>query len=157
MRKKTEKTVLTALESQCLNIIQSEFPLEKNPYAALGRLMQLDEEKAFAIVQSLYRKKIIRRLGANFDSAKLGFKSTLCAAKVPEDKLGPFIHAVNGISHVTHNYLRDHAYNVWFTLIAPTLEDILADLRTLEEQTGITAISLPAAGTYKIKVDFNLR
>jgi DNA-binding Lrp family transcriptional regulator len=157
MREKTKESALTALEGRCLNIIQSGFPLEKRPYAALGRLMGLDEEEAFALVQGLYRKKIIRRLGANFDSAKLGFTSTLCAAKVPEDKLGLFIRAVNGISHVTHNYLREHSYNVWFTLIAPTLEDILADLRLLEEKTGIKAINLPATGIYKIKVDFNLR
>jgi DNA-binding Lrp family transcriptional regulator len=157
MRKKREESALSALESQCLNIIQSEFPLEKHPYAALGRLMRLNEQEAFALVQSLYRKKIIRRLGANFDSAKLGFKSTLCAAKVPADKLDAFIHEVNSISRVTHNYLREHSYNVWFTLIAPTPEDILADLRILEEKTGIAAINLPADGIYKIKVDFNLR
>jgi DNA-binding Lrp family transcriptional regulator len=156
MRKKRAKSSLTALESQCLNIIQSAFPLEKHPYAALGQLMRLDEQEAFQIVQSLYRKKIIRRLGANFDSAKLGFTSTLCAAKVPDDKLDTFIREVNRISHVTHNYLRDHIYNVWFTLIAPAPEDILADLRVLEEKTGITAINLPAEGMYKIKVDFNL-
>jgi DNA-binding Lrp family transcriptional regulator len=157
MRKKAEENALTALESQCLNIIQSGFPLEKHPYAALGRLLRLDEQEAFALVQGLYRKKIIRRLGANFDSAKLGFQSTLCAAKVPEEKLGPFIREVNGISRVTHNYLRAHPYNVWFTLIAPTREDLLAELRVLEEKTGIPVISLPAAGIYKINVDFNLR
>jgi DNA-binding Lrp family transcriptional regulator len=157
MRGHAAKTALTALESQCLNLIQSGFPLEKRPYAVLGKALNLDEQEVFALVQSLYAKKIIRRLGANFDSARLGFKSTLCAAKVPEDKLDMFIREVNGISHVTHNYLRDHLYNVWFTLIAPTWEDILADLRELEEKTGLKTLNLPAVSMYKIKVDFNIR
>jgi DNA-binding Lrp family transcriptional regulator len=147
--------LLTEPERRCLNLIQSGFPLEKRPYAALGKTLHLDEQEVFAIVQSLYAKKIIRRLGANFDSAKLGFKSTLCAAKVPEDKLAGFIHAVNSLKHVTHNYLRDHSYNVWFTVIAPAWEDILDDLRGLEEETGVRILNLPASGMYKIKVDFD--
>lgn len=62
---------------------------------------------------------LIRRLGANFQSAKLGFRSTLCAAKVPEEQLEQFIAEVNAIPGVTHNYLRNHSYNIWFTLIGP--------------------------------------
>ena len=63
-------------------------------------------------MNALRKSRLIRRLGANFQSAKLGFRSTLCAAKVPEDKLDAFIAEVNQHVGVTHNYLRRHAYNV---------------------------------------------
>jgi DNA-binding Lrp family transcriptional regulator len=151
-----EATLLTEPESRCLNLIQSGFPLEKRPYAVLGKALNLEEKEVFALVQGLREKQIIRRLGANFDSAKLGFKSTLCAAKVPDDKLDMFISEVNSLTHVTHNYLREHSYNIWFTLIAPTEEDILKDLRDLEDKSGIKILNLPAVSLYKIKVDFNI-
>jgi hypothetical protein len=67
-----------------------------------------------------------------------------------------FIKEVNSLSHVTHNYLREHVYNVWFTLIAPTQEDILKDLRDLEDKSGVKILNLPAVSLYKIKVDFNI-
>ena len=70
----------------------------------------------------LVDKGIIRRIGANFQSAKIGFKSTLCAASVPEDRLEAFTRAVNDHPGVTHNYLRDHPINIWFTMIGPSRE-----------------------------------
>ncbi|MFQ9491121.1 MAG: Lrp/AsnC family transcriptional regulator [Bilophila wadsworthia] len=79
-------------------------------------------------MNALRKSRLIRRLGANFQSAKLGFRSTLCAAKVPEDKLDVFIAEVNRHVGVTHNYLRRHAYNVWFSAIGPSWEAVCAML-----------------------------
>ena len=105
---------------------------------------------------SYAKKKLIRRLGANFQSAKLGFRSTLCAAKVPDEKMELFIDEVNKRPGVTHNYLRDHAYNVWFTVIAPSWEHTLNELSEITAATGIEILNLPASRMYKIKVDFKL-
>ena len=105
-------------------------------------------------VRGLKEKKIIRRLGANFQSAKLGFRSTLCAAKVPDDKLDAFIADVNAQPGVTHNYLRDHAYNVWFTLIGDSWDGMCATLDGISSRHGIPLLNLPAAKLYKIRVDF---
>ncbi len=144
------------LDRRLLDIIQSNFPLDPRPYARLGERLGLNEEDCLARVKALKEQGIIRRLGANFDSRKLGWKSTLCGAKVPQERLAEFINAVNALPGVTHNYLRDHAYNVWFTLIAPSEEAVAEILRELTEKTGITALNLPARKVYKLKVDFEM-
>ncbi|MDR1359927.1 MAG: AsnC family transcriptional regulator [Deltaproteobacteria bacterium] len=142
------------LDRRILSLIQSGFPLEKRPYAEIGRRIGLGEEEALRRVRSLKRRRIIRRIGANFDSASLGWSSTLCAARVPEDRLEEFTAEVNAHPEVTHNYLRRHEYNVWFTLIAPSQEALRALPEKISSRTGIPVLSLPAARLYKIKVDF---
>lgn len=147
---------LDAHDRRILDIIQSGFPLESRPYEAIGRKLDLTEEEVFKRVQELKARKIIRRIGANFQSAKLGFRSTLCAAKVPEEQLEDFIAEVNSHVGVTHNYLRDHAYNVWFTCIGPSWEEVCALLDGITRKTGIAILNLPAKRLYKIKVDFQM-
>ena len=105
-------------------------------------------------VRALRASGIIRRIGANFQSAKIGFKSTLCAASVPEDKFEAFAQAVNEHPGVTHNYLRAHGYNLWFTMIAPSREAIRQDLAAITEKTGVAILNLPADRLFKIRVDF---
>ena len=151
-----QEEFLDALDRRLLSRIQSGFPLESRPYALLGEELGLTEAETLARVRALRTRKIIRRLGANFQSSGLGFRSTLCAARVPEEKLENFIAQVNALAGVTHNYLRAHAYNVWFTLIAPSWEAALAEIAGLEERTGVQVLNLPAEKLYKIKVDFNL-
>jgi DNA-binding Lrp family transcriptional regulator len=100
---------------------------------------------------------IIRRIGGNFVPEKLGFVSTLCAAKVPEDKIDVFAAAVNRYPGVTHNYQRDNEFNIWFTFIAPSMEDIEKNLKDIAAETGVTGIlNLPATRVYKIKAQFDL-
>lgn len=147
---------LDDLDKRLLSIIQSGFPLEPRPYAVLGKELGIDEEETLKRVRALREKKIIRRMGANFQSAKLGFRSTLCAAKVPEEKLELFIAEVNKCPGVTHNYLRNHLYNVWFTVIAPSWDATLEELKSITAATGVDILNLPATQVYKIKVDFKL-
>lgn len=147
---------LDAHDRRILGIIQSGFPLESRPYAAIGREVGLSEEEVFARVRGLKARKIIRRLGANFQSAKLGFRSTLCAAKVPEETFEDFVAEVNRHTGVTHNYLRDHEYNVWFTCIGPSWEAVCELLDGITRKTGIPILNLPAKRMYKIKVDFQM-
>ncbi|WP_461834695.1 siroheme decarboxylase subunit alpha [Desulfothermus sp.] len=143
-------------DKNILDIIQSEFPICSRPYAKIGKLVGLTEAEVLARVRKLRQKGIIRRIGANFQSRKLGWKSTLCCAKVPEDKLDLFVKTVNKYPGVTHNYLRKHEFNVWFTYIAPSWDDIEKDLKEMEAQTGIEILSLPATKMLKVKVDFKM-
>lgn len=147
---------IDAQDQRILNIIQSGFPLEPRPYTVIGQSAGLSEEEVLRRVRGLRERKIIRRIGANFQSAKLGFRSTLCAAKVPENDLETFVEEVNSHPGVTHNYLRDHAYNVWFTCIGPSWEAVCATLDEITRKTGISILNLPATKVYKIKVDFQL-
>ncbi|WP_165176505.1 AsnC family transcriptional regulator [Desulfovibrio sp. ZJ369] len=148
---------LDSLDRQLLDIIQTDFPLDPRPYAVLGQRLGISEEQALERVRALRVKKIIRRLGANFQSAKLGFVSTLCAAKVPDAKLETFISEVNAQPGVTHNYLRDHSYNVWFTLISPSREQARKILDQISARTGIVILDLPATKFFKIRVDFRMQ
>lgn len=148
---------LDSLDRQLLDIIQTDFPLEPRPYAELGRRLGISEEQALERVRALRAQKIIRRLGANFQSAKLGFVSTLCAAKVPDAKLEMFISEVNAQPGVTHNYLREHSYNIWFTLISPSREQSREILDQISARTGIAILDLPATKLFKIRVDFRMR
>lgn len=147
---------LDLMDRRLLDIIQTGFPLAPRPYARLGEELGLPEMDVLERVRRLKERGVIRRLGANFDSRRLGWKSTLCGAKVPADKLDAFVAEVNRLPGVTHNYLRDHRYNVWFTLIAPSETALATVLHDLARRTGITPLNLPAEKTYKLKVDFGL-
>lgn len=147
---------LDAVDRKILDLIQSGFPLEPRPYAVIGACVGVGEEEALERVRRLRERGVIRRIGANFQSGKVGFHSTLCAARVPEDKLEAFIAAVNAEPGVTHNYLRANAYNVWFTCIGPSTEAIGRALDRIRAATGIAVLNLPAERLYKIKVDFRM-
>ena len=147
---------LDSIDKKLLDIIQTDFPLCPRPYAELGQRLGISEEEALAHVRALREGKIIRRLGANFQSAKLGFRSTLCAAKVPEEKMEHFVDVVNACPGVTHNYLRRHAYNIWFTLIGPSWDSVCATLADITARTGVDILNLPATKLYKIRVDFQM-
>ena len=147
---------MDSLDKRLLDIIQSDFPLAPRPYAVLGERLGIDENEAFERVRALKTRKIIRRLGANFQSSKLGFRSTLCAAKVPPDKMEDFVREVNQKKGITHNYLRKHDYNIWFTCIGPSWEAVCATLDGITERTGIAILNLPATRLYKIRVDFQM-
>jgi siroheme decarboxylase len=140
-----------------LNEIQSAFPLVHRPYAELGSRLGLTETEVLDRIGNLRKSGVIRRIGGNFHSNKLDFTSTLCAARVPEEKLESFVKKVNDYPGVTHNYLRTADYNVWFTFIAPDAEAIQEALRDIEAKTGVEKIlNLPAVRLFKIKVDFEM-
>lgn len=147
---------LDAYDKALLDIIQTGFPLTPRPYAELATQTGLTEQEAFERVEAMRKSRLIRRLGANFQSAKMGFRSTLCAARVPQEKLEAFIEDVNAQPGVTHNYLRKHNYNVWFSLIGPSWEDVLHTLDGLSQRNNIAILNLPATRVYKIRVDFNM-
>jgi len=148
---------LDATDRRLLNLIQEDFPLAARPYAQVGETLGIPEAEVRERISCLKERGIIRRIGAVFDPHKLGFASALCAARVPEEKLLDFVEKVNAHSEVTHNYRRDHDYNVWFTLIAPGEEALATALAAIKAETGITDIlSLRAVKTFKINAKFEV-
>lgn len=143
-------------DKRLLDIIQTGFPLSPRPYAAMGEELGLTEAETLERVRALRQKGIIRRLGANFQSSALGFRSTLCAAKVPPEKFEAFVADVNSHSGATHNYLRDHEFNVWFTYIGENWELVCDALAAISARHGIAILNLPATRLYKIRVDFSM-
>jgi len=147
---------MDTLDKKILDIIQSDFPLESRPYRVVGERLGLTEAETLARVRALRERGIIRRLGGNFQSKAIGWRSTLCAAKVPEEKFDAFVAEVSRHPGVTHNYLREHEFNVWFTFIGPSWENVCATLASITEKTGIEILNLPAEKMFKIKVDFQM-
>lgn len=148
---------LDATDRKILNEIQSYFPIRVRPYREVARRLHLSEKEVLERVKSMVEGGVIRRIGANFNSRKLGFTSTLCAARVPKKKFTRFVEAVNRYPGVTHNYEREGRYNVWFTFIAESQEKIEAALEEIKAQTGVgELINLPAENIFKIRVDFEL-
>ena len=156
-RGKENNALMDEMDRMILNEIQSHFPIEARPYQVLGEKLGCSEEEVLQRVQDLKDREVIRRIGANCNSRKLGYTSTLCAAKVPSRLMARFVEVVNSYMGVTHNYRRDHDYNIWFTLIAPSEEKIERILREIVELTEVgEVISLPAERLFKIQVDFEI-
>jgi siroheme decarboxylase len=144
-------------DKNILNEIQSGFPVVSRPFLEIGNRLGLSEDEVIGRIRRLKEDGIIRRIGGNFNSRKLGFTSTLCAAKVPEEKIVEFVETVNSFKGVTHNYLRKNVYNIWFTFIAPDMAAIENALREIALKTSVNDIlNLPAEKMYKIKVDFEV-
>ena len=145
------------VDKAILNRIQSDFPITSRPYRTIAADLGLSEGEVLKRVSRLKASGIIRRIGGNFKPEKLGFVSTLCAAKVPEEKISQFAEVVNRYPGVTHNYRRDNTFNVWFTFIAPSMDEINANLEQIAAQTGVTDIlNLPATRVFKIRAEFKV-
>jgi DNA-binding Lrp family transcriptional regulator len=148
---------MDAIDRKIINAIQSHFPISLQPYDDLGKELHLPADEVLERVKSLKAAGVIRRIGGNFHSHRLDYTSTLCAARVPEEKIRDFVDTVNSYPGVTHNYLRKHDYNVWFTFIAPSTSSIESALREIAEKTDVKEItSLPAVRMFKIRVDFEV-
>jgi len=149
--------VIDNTNKKILNNIQVDFPISSRPYKIIADKLGLLEDELIQRVIQMKEDMLIRRIGGNFSPDKLGYHSTLCAAKVPEAKLKLFTKTVNSYSGVTHNYKRDHQFNVWFTFIAPSVEIIKKNLKEISQKTGVeTILNLPATKVFKISANFKL-
>lgn len=145
------------IDKRILNRIQSDFPIASNPFDVIAQEIGISESEVIDRVQTLKNEGIIRRIGANFVPGKMGFVSTLCAARVPEEKIDYFAQVVNQYPGVTHNYQRDNEFNMWFTFIARSEQEIEHNLARIEKETGVTPIlNLPATHVFKIRAQFDL-
>ncbi len=149
--------MLDDLDKRLLNLVQTRLPVAPEPYRELARELGIAEEEVIARLRHLIEKKVIRRLGAIFDSRKVGYKGTLCAFKVPPERIAEVAAEVNRHPGVTHNYLRDHEYNMWFTVLAGSEAGLNKIVEEIKERTGINEyLLLPAVNIFKIRVNFDL-
>ncbi|HPJ96180.1 MAG TPA: AsnC family transcriptional regulator [Syntrophales bacterium] len=144
------------LDRNLLNRLQIAFPVSAEPYRQLGEPLGRTEAEILNRIKSLKQQGLIRRIGAVFNPDRLGFVSSLCAAKVPENHVALFVETVNALPGVTHHYRRNHEYNYWFTLICSSQEVLQATLVEIERKTGVDVISMPAVRTFKINASFQL-
>ncbi len=145
------------INKKIINTIQTDFPIDERPFKILAKQLDLEEDELIDRTAQMKKDKLIRRIGGNFSPDKLGYHSTLCAAKVPVEKIELFKKTVNAYAGVTHNYMRDHHFNVWFTFIAPSVEKIEESLAQISKDAGVdTILNLPATHVFKISANFKV-
>jgi len=148
---------LDEFDRQVLHALQYDFAVTERPYLEIAAKFETTEEAVLARAERLYTKGLIRRLGASINSRQVGYVSTLVALKVTENSIPNVAKVVNGFTGVTHNYLRDGEYNMWFTAIAPNEESLNTILHTVAAIPGVAAVmSLPAKQVFKVSVTFPL-
>jgi DNA-binding Lrp family transcriptional regulator len=144
------------VDRKILDILQNDFPLAIQPFQEMSKRLNISEEELLTRIGAMKASGVIRRIGGIMDSRNLGFYSTLCAVTVPEARIEEAAEVINQLRGVTHNYLRDHEYNMWFTLTMPSREELEAKLGELETLLGLKITNMPAQKVYKIKVSFDM-
>ncbi|WP_125152539.1 Lrp/AsnC family transcriptional regulator [Clostridium rectalis] len=145
------------IDKKLLNEIQEGIKIDERPFNYIADKFNLTENEVIKRINILKKQGYIRRFGGVFSSKKLGYVSTLCAMSVPKDKIYKVAQTINKYDEVTHNYLREDKYNVWFTIIAPSKDKLNTIIETIKEDTGIhELINLPSNRDYKVKMVLDL-
>ena len=150
---------LSELDKRLLNLMQGSFPIDERPYAHVAEQAGVAEEQVLARVQELLTERIIRQVTPIFDTRALGYSSMLVAAKVDPENPWRAATIINEHPGVSHNYLRNHEFNIWFT-IATEPDSPLGLEKTLEvlaEIAGAESIrQLPTLKLFKIRMDLEM-
>ena len=143
------------LKRKILKALQSDFPLTINPYQTLADKIGIEERTLIAEIKKLKTQGYVRRIGAAASAARLGYKSILIGAKIEKKSMNSNIAFINSHESVTHNYLRDADYNVWFTFSAKTKKEIEKFISIFKKRAGVAnVLGLPAKKTFKINAEF---
>jgi siroheme decarboxylase len=150
---------LDDFDKRLLNAMQGSFPIEPRPYAAVARALEVPEERVLGRVRELLDERIIRQVTPIYDTRALGYGSMLVAAKVDPEHPWRAAAIVNSHPGVSHNYLRNHDFNMWFTIAVEEDSALGLDgtLDVLQRLTGAESIrQLPTLKLFKIRMDLEL-
>lgn len=143
------------MTDEILYRIQKNFPLVAKPFEQIANELGCTEEEVLKILNEQKKKNIIRQTSAIFDTKKLGYKSSLVAFEIAEDKIDEAVKILNSHPGISHNYERNHRYNIWFTLaVAPNSKmDIESTVELLAKLANANDyIILPTLKLFKISV-----
>jgi siroheme decarboxylase len=150
---------LDELDKRVMNLMQGRFPLEPRPYARVAELAEVTEEEVLTRVQRLIDERIIRQVTPIFDTRALGYSSMLVAAKVDAEHPHRPAQIINSHPGVSHNYLRNHEFNLWFTIATEPDSKLGLDgtLEVLQRLTGAESVrQLPTLTLFKINMDLEM-
>jgi DNA-binding Lrp family transcriptional regulator len=150
---------LDDLDKRLLNLMQGSFPIESRPYRRVAELAGAQEDEVLARVQHLLDERIIRQVTPIFDTRALGYSSMLAAAKVDPENPHRAAQVINAHPGVSHNYLRNHEFNLWFTIAVEPDSALGLDgtLRTLAAEAGAESVrQLPTLKLFKIRMDLEM-
>ncbi len=158
-RKGGSAVPLSEWDRRLLNTLQGNFPLVERPYAAVAETVESDERTVIARTDELLRDRIIRELTPIFDTRSLGYESMLVAAKVDPEHPHRAAKVINEHPGVSHNYLRNHDFNMWFTIaVAPDSKYGLdGTLKILAREAGASSVrQLPTLKLFKINMNLEM-
>lgn len=148
---------LDALDQKLLNIVQRDFPLDPQPYQSLAERLEITQDEVMSRVERLKGAKIIRQISPIFDTRALGYQSTLVAMAIPPERLEEGAQIVNTHPGVSHNYKRNHSFNLWFTVAMPPRSDLQKTVDRLHELSGaLSTRILPTLHLFKIGVELDM-
>ena len=158
-RKDGAAVALDDLDKRLLNLMQGSFPIEPRPYLRVSEAAGISEQEAMARVRELLAKRIIRQVTPIFDTRALGYSSMLVAAKVDPRYPHRAAQVINAHPGVSHNYLRNHDFNLWFTIaVEPDSPlGLQGTLDVLAQESGATSVrQLPTLKLFKIRMDLEM-
>jgi siroheme decarboxylase len=158
-RKDGAAVPLDELDKRLLNLLQGSFPIAERPFARVAELAEVEEDEVMRRTQRLLDERIIRELTPIFDTRVLGYRSMLVAAKVDGEHPWAAAKVINAHPGVSHNYLRNHDFNIWFTLATEPDSELGMDgtLEALQRLTGAESIrQLPTLRLFKIRMDLEM-
>ena len=145
------------LDKELLNEIQWTFPLVTRPFDAIAKKFDVTPEIIKEHLNSLKKAGVLRQLSAIFDTRKLGYTSSLVAMEIESDKLEYVASQINRHPGVSHNYERDHQFNLWFTLAVPPGSDLKTEIDKFNVLKGIKKVRmLPTLQLFKIGVKLDM-
>lgn len=148
---------LDEIDKKLLNEIQWVFPLADRPYLEIAGRHGISEQQVMQRVSAMKKVGLIRQINAIFDTRRLGYKSALVAFAVKQEKLDSVADKINEHPGVSHNYERNHEYNMWFTLAVPPGSDMKDDLDRMAALDGVIKYRLlPTLKLYKIGVRLDM-
>lgn len=149
--------LMDSLDKEILNEIQWTFPLVPRPYTEIAKKFEITEEMLMERLRALKQSGVIRQLSAIFDTRRLGYKSALVAMAIEPEKLDYVANQVNRHPGVSHNYERNHEYNLWFTLAVPPGSDLKSEIDRFSKLSGIKKVRLlPTIKLFKIGVKLEM-
>ena len=158
-RKDGSAIPLDETDKRLMNLLQSSFPLDPEPFALVASEAELDLDAVLARTQRLLDGRIIREITPIFDTRALGYESMLVAAKVDSEHPQRAAQIVNSHPGVSHNYLRTHEFNLWFTIATPPDSELglQGTLDVIQDLTGAESIrQLPTLVLFKINMNLEM-
>lgn len=146
------------MKDEILSRIQKKFPLVARPFKVIADELNMSEDEVLEILQEQKKSNIIRQTSAIFDTKRLGYVSSLVAFRIPSDKISDAVKIINSHPGISHNYERNHDFNIWFTVaVSPTSElGLEKTVEILAKATGAEDyIILPTLKLFKINVKLN--
>jgi DNA-binding Lrp family transcriptional regulator len=158
-RKQGAAIALTDLDKRLLNLMQGQFPIAPRPYQHVAAEAGITEDEVMGRVATLLDERIIRQVTPIFDTRALGYASMLVAAKVDPENPWRAANVINEHPGVSHNYLRNHEFNIWFTIATEPDSPLglQGTLEVLAKEAGAESVrQLPTLKLFKIRMDLEM-